>query len=125
MFYVYLLANGLYGTLYLGQTDHLIDRIRKHREKTYGGLTAKYGVVRLVWYETHDSRDAAFQRERQLRKWYRAWKIKLIEQTNPEWRDLWPDLMKPDQPLHPDIVASMAEVAQTSMDPRVRGDERG
>jgi putative endonuclease len=88
-FYTYLLASAPYGTLYCGHTDDLIARIWKHRNKVYSGFTAKYGVHRLVWYEPHGEREHAFRRERRIKKWNRAWKIRLIEAENPTWSDLY------------------------------------
>ncbi|WP_374574097.1 GIY-YIG nuclease family protein [Phenylobacterium sp.] len=87
-FYTYLMASGPYGTLYCGHTDDLADRVWRHREKHFHGFTAKYDVNRLVWYEVHDSREAAFQRERRIKAWERAWKIRMIEEMNPTWADL-------------------------------------
>ena len=124
MFYVYMLASDRNGTLYVGHTDNLIERVRQHRDKDLPGFTAKYGLSRLVWFEEHGSREAAFARERQIKKWYRAWKLRTIEAANPEWRDLYDELLKPDQPLHPDLAALAAE-QKASLGPRMRGDERG
>ena len=84
MFYVYMLASERNGTLY--HTDALIERVRQHREKTFDGFTAIHGVDRLVWFEVHGERASAFRRERQIKKWYRAWKLRTIEAENPEWR---------------------------------------
>ena len=91
-FYTYLLASGTSGTLYVGVTDDLARRVHEHREKVRPGFTNAYGVSRLVWYEVHDSRAAAFQREQQIKEWRRAWKIELIQRMNPEWRDLYETL---------------------------------
>ena len=91
-FYTYLLASAPYGTPYGGHTDALALRVWKHKEKVYSGFTAKYDVTRLVWYETHDERGGAFRRERQIKKWERAWKIRLIEELNPTWTDLYETL---------------------------------
>lgn len=88
-FYTYLVCSVRNGTLYCGHTDNLAERIWKHREKALPGFTAKYGVHRLVWYEVHETRDAAFNRERRIKKWNRAWKIQLIEERNPQWLDLY------------------------------------
>ena len=123
MFYVYMLASDRNGTLYVGHTDDLVTRVAQHREKALPGFTAKFGVSRLVWFEEHDSRETAFTRERQIKKWYRAWKLRTIEAANPEWRDLYDDLLKPDQPLHADLAAWAAE-QQASLGPRIRGEER-
>jgi putative endonuclease len=108
-FYTYLLASAPYGTLYCGQTDCLTTRVWQHREKTYSGFTAKYDVSRLVWYEAHGEREDAFRRERQIKKWNRAWKIGLIEAENPDWLDLYEELIGPQwtgQPLIGEIAPS-------------------
>ena len=88
-YYVYLLASRKHGTLYLGVTNDLIRRVYQHKSKALAGFTAKYGVNRLVWYETHDDVIAAISREKEIKKWRRNWKIALIETGNPDWRDLW------------------------------------
>ncbi|WP_326914620.1 GIY-YIG nuclease family protein [Sphingopyxis chilensis] len=85
---VYLLASRRNGTLYLGVTSHLVQRIRQHREGLIPGFTREYGVKMLVWFEQHATMDAAIQREKRVKKWNRAWKLELIEKDNPEWRDL-------------------------------------
>ena len=122
MFYVYMLASERNGTLYVGHTDDLIERVRQHREKARPGFTARYSVDRLVWFEPHDDREAALRRERQIKKWYRAWKLRTIEAVNSDWCDLYDDLSRTDAPLHPDLSAAPAE--QASLGPRMRGDER-
>jgi len=91
-FFVYMLASQRNGTLYIGMTDDLPRRVWQHRTGGVPGFTSKYGVKMLVWYEAHESRESAFLRERQTKKWNRAWKLALIETSNPEWRDLWDDL---------------------------------
>jgi putative endonuclease len=91
-FFVYILASGRNGTLYIGMTDNLVRRAWEHRTGAVPGFTRKYGVKLLVWYEIHESRESAFQRERRLKKWNRAWKLELIERFNPEWRDLADEL---------------------------------
>jgi putative endonuclease len=88
------LASRRNGTLYIGMTDDLARRMWEHRAGVVPGFTKQYGVTMLVWYEVHESRASAFVRERQLKKWNRAWKLQLIEQMNPAWRDLWDDLLK-------------------------------
>jgi putative endonuclease len=93
MFYVYILASRRNGTLYTGSTDDLLKRVVEHREKLRGGFTEEYAVSRLVWYETHDSRAAAFVRERRIKEWRRAWKLDLIERMNPAWADLFETLL--------------------------------
>jgi putative endonuclease len=89
---VYLLASQRNGTLYIGVTSNLIQRIWQHREGLAEGFTKKYRVKTLVWYEQHATMESAIAREKALKKWNRAWKLKLIEQTNPQWRDLWPEI---------------------------------
>jgi putative endonuclease len=89
MFYVYLLSSGPFGTLYAGMTADLANRVWEHKIKAIPGFTAKYGVDRLVWYEPHASLEAAFVRERQIKKWKREWKVQLIEADNPQWLDLY------------------------------------
>ena len=87
-FFVYILASRRNGTLYIGMTDDLARRTWEHRIGTVPGFSRKYGVKTLVWFEQHETRESAFTRERQLKKWNRAWKLQLIEQMNPTWRDL-------------------------------------
>jgi putative endonuclease len=87
-FFVYILASRRNGTLYVGMTDNLVRRLWEHRTGLIPGFTKKYGVKMLVWYELHGTRENAFQRERQLKKWNRTWKLRLIEEMNPRWRDL-------------------------------------
>jgi putative endonuclease len=94
-FYVYILASKRNGTLYIGMTDDLTKRIWQHRNELISGFTQRYGVKIFVWYESHESRESAFVRERQLKKWNRAWKIALIEEGNPDWQDLWPEIATP------------------------------
>jgi putative endonuclease len=91
-FFVYILASRRNGTLYVGMCDDLVRRTWEHRNGVVPGFSRKYGVKSLVWYEVHDTREAAFQRERQIKKWNRAWKLELIEKSNLEWRDLGDDL---------------------------------
>ena len=91
-FCTYILASRRNGTLYTGSTDDLGRRVWEHREKAIPGFTAKYGVNTLVWYETHETRDAAFRRERQIKEWNRAWKLRLIEGENPDRGDLYETL---------------------------------
>ena len=87
-FYTYIVASQRNGTLYTGSTDDVQVRVI---ERERGGFTARYGVTRLVWYETHPTREEAFKRERQIKEWKRAWKIEMIERSNPAWRDLFAD----------------------------------
>ena len=92
LFYTYIVASKRNGTLYTGSTDDLAKRAYEHREKIRPGFTARYGVQILVWFESHETRGAAFRRERQIKEWRRAWKLRLIEERNPTWRDLYEDL---------------------------------
>jgi putative endonuclease len=92
MFYAYLTASGRNGTLYAGSCEDLGIRIEQHKTKRFDGFTAKYCVDRLVWFESHPSRDQAFRRERQIKEWKRLWKLQLIEARNPNWVDLYDDL---------------------------------
>jgi putative endonuclease len=92
MFYVYLLASRKQGTLYLGVTRDLVRRIYQHREKLTPGFTSRYDVRRLVWFEVYDDPVNAIEREKEIKKWRRAWKIALIENDNPDWKDLYPEI---------------------------------
>jgi putative endonuclease len=85
---VYILASEPYGTLYIGVTSNLAQRIEAHRHGAVSGFTQEYGVHTLVYFEVHEEMYEAIQREKRLKKWNRAWKIKLIEQMNPRWKDL-------------------------------------
>lgn len=86
---VYILASGPNGTLYIGVTSNLHDRMAKHSQKLIAGFTAKYGVTHLVYYEMHATMPDAIVREKQLKKWNRAWKLRLIAQMNPGWVNLF------------------------------------
>ena len=90
-FFTYIMASDRNGTLYIGSTDNVFARACNHKNKVTGGFTAKYRVDKLVWFEAHGSRHEAFIRERRIKKWNRAWKLALIERTNPGWRDLFED----------------------------------
>lgn len=91
-FYVYLLANRKNGTFYTGVTNNLARRIHEHREKQAEGFTRRYDVTRLVHYEVFETPEDAIRREKRLKRWPRAWKIRTIEAANPDWRDLYVDL---------------------------------
>lgn len=86
---VYLLASNRNGTLYIGVTSYLLKRVWEHRNGVVAGFTQQYKVHRLVYYELHQEMSAAILREKQLKKWKRAWKVRLIEEHNPYWQDLW------------------------------------
>jgi putative endonuclease len=88
-YYVYLLASRKHGTLYIGMTSDLVRRCYEHKTKAVPGFTAQYGVDRLVWYEVYDDPIGAITREKELKKWRRDWKIRLIEESNPDWVDLY------------------------------------
>jgi putative endonuclease len=91
--YVYILASGLNGTLYVGVTSDLVKRVWQHREGLAEGFTKRYGVKMLVWYEVHADIVEAIRREKQIKKWDRSWKVELIQKTNPRWRDLYADIV--------------------------------
>ncbi len=91
-FFVYILASRRNGTLYIGMTDNLVDSVWQQQEGLIPGFTKTYGVKALVWYEVHETREAAILRERQLKKWNRRWKLELIERRNPAWNDLAKEL---------------------------------
>ena len=86
---VYMLTSKYNGTLYIGVTSDLPKRIWEHKEGFVEGFTEKYNVHLLVWYEVHESMDEAIVREKQLKKWNRQWKIRLINELNPNWNDLY------------------------------------
>jgi putative endonuclease len=86
--FVYILASKRNGTLYLGVTSNIPERMLAHREGRGSGFVRRYGVTRLVWYEEHPLYVSAIQRETSIKRWKRAWKIALIEKSNPEWEDL-------------------------------------
>jgi putative endonuclease len=89
---VYILASKRNGTLYTGVTGDLVPRIQLHREGQIEGFTQTYGCKTLVWYEQHSYMHEAIKREKQIKRWRRAWKLELIETLNPQWRDLYLDL---------------------------------
>ena len=91
-YYVYIMASKRNGTLYIGVTDDLIKRVYQHKNDLIDGFTKKYGIHTLVYYESANDVDSAVQREKRLKKWNRIWKFRIIEQMNPEWRDLYDDL---------------------------------
>ena len=90
---VYIMASGRNGTLYIGVTSDLIKRVREHRNGVVPGFTRKYGCKLLVWYEVHEDLQQARLRELQMKKWKRIWKLREIEEMNPEWEDLYPTLV--------------------------------
>jgi putative endonuclease len=90
---VYILASKRNGTLYVGVTSDLVKRIYEHKQDLVEGFTKRYGVHTLVYFEVHEEMYPAIAREKQIKKWNRHWKIELIENKNPEWRDLYDDLL--------------------------------
>jgi putative endonuclease len=91
--YVYMLASGRYGTLYVGVTADLIRRVWQHKEGLADGFTKDYGVKQLVWFETHSDIVEAIRREKQVKHWNREWKLRLVHEQNSLWRDLYLDLI--------------------------------
>jgi len=92
-YYVYILASRGNGTLYIGVTNDLIRRVQEHRDGLISGFTKKYHVHMLVWYADCSDVTVTIQREKQMKAWKRAWKIRLIEETNPDWKDLYEELV--------------------------------
>ncbi|MFC5303025.1 GIY-YIG nuclease family protein [Azospira restricta] len=90
---VYILASCRNGTLYTGVTSNLVQRIWQHRNDQVEGFTKKYGVHTLVWYEMHETMESAIGREKAIKGWQRAWKMELIESANPQWRDLYGEIV--------------------------------
>ncbi len=90
---VYILASRYHGTLYVGVTSDLIKRVWEHKSDLIDGFTKRYGVHDLVWYEQHGSMHEAIAREKSIKEWKRAWKIDLIEKNNPQWRDLYSEIV--------------------------------
>jgi putative endonuclease len=87
-YFVYVLASGKNGTLYVGVTNDLKRRVQEHKEKSVEAFTSKYAIDKLVYYEQTEDVFSAIQREKQLKKWNRLWKLRIIEEMNPEWKDL-------------------------------------
>ena len=92
---VYIMASKRNGTIYTGVTSNLPGRVYQHRNGLIDGFTKQHGCKLLVCYEAHEDLDAARLRELQMKKWKRAWKIELIERSNPQWKDLWPEIAQP------------------------------
>jgi putative endonuclease len=86
---VYTLASGKNGTIYIGVTSDLVKRVWQHKNCLVEGFTKRYNVHRLVWYELHENMNSAIEREKRLKEWKRAWKLRLIEDFNPDWQDLY------------------------------------
>ncbi len=90
---VYMLASERNGTLYIGVTSNLVKRLHEHETAVVPGFTKKYQVHTLVWYEIHETMESAIVREKQMKKWNRSWKIELIEEANPGWKDLYANIV--------------------------------
>jgi len=93
IYYVYILASKKKGTLYIGITNNILRRVLEHKDKILKGFTAKYDVDKLVYFEKYGNVDLAIKREKMLKEWHRKWKIRLIEENNKEWKDLFYDLI--------------------------------
>ena len=91
-FFVYILTSRPQGPLYVGVTSNLIARVFQHKQGEAPGFTRRYNIKQLVYYEAHDRAETAIQRERRIKKWNRAWKVRLIEEANPNWRDLYMEI---------------------------------
>ena len=141
---VYLLASQRNGTLYIGVTSNLIQRVWQHREGVVEGFTKQHDVKTLVWYEQHATMESAISKEKAMKKWLRQWKLATIEKTNPYWRDLWPEIIGAEPPavvpakaetqsaapgettIAPVIPAQAGIQNATTLDSRLRGnDEKG
>ena len=86
---VYILASKPNGTLYVSVTSNLVQRVWQHKNDLVEGFSKRYGIHRLVWYEAHESMESAIMREKMLKRWKREWKIRLIQEANPKWADLY------------------------------------
>ena len=121
---VYMLASKRNGTLYIGVTSDLIKRVWQHREGVLEGFTRKYAVKMLVWYEQHETMESAISKEKAMKKWLRKWKLTTIEQSNPDWLDLWPEITgttnSSDVPAH-----AGTQQADNNLDSRMRGNDDG
>ena len=93
-FYVYILSNMRRGVLYTGITNDLVRRAFEHRAKTVDGFAERHGATRLVYFECHPTAEAAIMREKAIKRWRRSWKFELIESRNPDWHDLWDEIVK-------------------------------
>ena len=91
--YVYIMASKKYGTLYTGVTSGLVKRVYGHKHDLADGFTKKYQIHNLVYFEPHDDILSAIQREKQIKKWNRLWRINLVEKKNPDWRDLYDEIV--------------------------------
>ncbi|MEI6425761.1 MAG: GIY-YIG nuclease family protein [Candidatus Absconditabacteria bacterium] len=94
MYYVYILSNKKYGTLYVGVTNNLIRRVFEHKDKFIDGFTKRYSINYLVYYEEYSEIESAIFREKEIKHWNRNWKIRLIEKNNPKWTDLYTTMLE-------------------------------
>ena len=92
--YVYIITNKRNGTLYTGVTSDLIKRVAEHKEGSIDGFSKRYDLKMLVWYEVHDDINEAIKREKQIKNWERNWKLRIIEDKNPDWLDLYDEIIK-------------------------------
>jgi putative endonuclease len=135
---VYIMASARNGTLYIGVTSNLIQRTWQHREGVVEGFTTQYRIKTLVWYEQHDTMESAITREKSLKKWNRDWKLRLIEASNPDWCDRWPEItgdeqsQDPSMTRHPSITRHSREggnpehdesATLEALDSRLRGND--
>lgn len=116
---VYMMASARNGTLYIGVTSNLVQRIWQHREGVVEGFTTKYHVKTLVWYEQHDTMESAITREKSLKKWNRDWKLRLIETANPDWRDLWGEILGEER-IHEPLSVDHDPLSDRHSTPPVR-----
>ena len=93
-YFVYILTNKPRSTLYVGVTNNLVRRVYQHREGAIRGFTQRYGLKELVYFEKYDTPHLAIQREKNIKHWSRAWKLQLVESSNPKWRDLYDDITR-------------------------------
>ena len=110
---VYILASQRNGTLYIGVTADLVQRVWQHRESVVAGFTQQHAVKTLVWYEQHATMESAITREKALKKWNRAWKLRLIEECNPEWNDRWFEITGQVQELLATLAPSSSGATTT------------
>ena len=108
---VYIIASERNGTIYLGVNSALWNRVATHKSKGLHGFSSKYKISMLVWYEHHDTMESAIRREKQIKKWYRKWKLEIIEKMNPNWSD-----------LHEKIDVAKYRFVE-SLDSRLRGND--
>ena len=119
-----MLASQCNGTLYIGVTSDLIQRVWQHREGLAEGFTKTYGVKILVWYEQHETMESAIAKEKVMKKWLRKWKLATIEKTNPDWRDLWPEILGAVVPANAGTQQKEnASDSSNPLDSRLRGND--